>query len=451
MSTEVLNKLKELDKTIHDFKELDDARYSELKAKGVESPELRAAVDKANAEIDRINTEVRAAQNDAQKRVDDLEAALNRQQLYSKDSGKVAEAAARFYSRIRNEVIDPSDVDVDAYIDYRNKYARYLRHDRDALGAGVIEVLNTAREGSDADGGFFVPDEMESSITRRLFRTSPMRQICTVRSIGVEAFTFLVKDTKAASGGWVGEQGTSSETNTPTYRKARIPAHKQFAEPHITEEILDDATISIENEVSEAVAEIMSETENTAFVNGNGADKPKGFLQYSTSSSNEDDSPARSWGTLQYVPAGASGAFPNVSGSLAADGGAFIDLQQELEARYRANANWLMNRGTFATVRKLRDADGNYFWERSYKEGIPFTLLGSPVVEAEDMPDIAADSLSIAYGDFKAGYWIIQRQGIRVLRDPYTTKGVVKYYTTARVGGDVKNFDAIKLMKFAAS
>lgn len=459
MTTGVMQKLGELDKALHDFKEADDRRYKDLKENGVESPILRAEVDKANQAVTKVSEELAQARKEDQKRLDDMEAALNRQDLTSKDNTKVAEGVARFYSVIEGRNVDPSEVDVDEYRAYRKAYEDYLRNDRDGVSPENMQALQdiknrfkaTGREGSDPDGGYFVPDEMDSEITRRIFRTSPMRQVATVRPIGTEAYTFLISDTQASSGGWVEEQGTSSETNTPTYRKARVPAHKQFAEPRLTTEILEDAMISIESELSEKIAEILGQTENTAFVSGNGVGKPRGFLDYSTSASNEDDSPRRAWGTLQHVATGTSAGFGKYSGTTADESGSLIDLQTELHSNYRAGASWMMNRGTLATVRKLRDADGNYLWERNFQAGMPFTLLGSPVIEAEDMPDIAADSLSIAYGDFRQGYIIVQRRGINVLRDPYTTKGVVKYYTTVRVGGDVKNVDAIKLLKFGTS
>lgn len=448
----VLNE--KLDKALADFKDLND-RHADLANQGKDIAEFKVAADKANDEITRLTGELKDAEQKAQNRADDLEATMNR---LLKSSGKPNDEemghAVNFYNAIeankRNgKPVSADDVNIEHYRNYRAAYSEYLRNPTNALSP---EVLNTLREGSDPDGGFFVPDEMGSRIRERIFRTSPIRQVAEVISIGTEAYTFLADADEATEGGYGNEQAAISETATAQYKKARIPVHKLWAQPIVTEEVIDDATISIEGEVTRKGSNKLMRVENTNFVNGDGADKPKGFLQYDKSTNNEDSSTRLVWGSTQYVVSGASGAFQKISGLANADDtGCLIDVQQALESTYRANAQWMMNRLTFATVRKLRDNDGNYLWERSHTQGAPFSLLGSPVVEAEDMPTIAADTFSIAYADWREAYLIVERQGFRVLRDPYTTKGVIKFYMTTRNGGGLQNTDAIKLLKFGTS
>jgi len=459
-----MSELKELnqklDKALADFKDLND-RYADLAQQGEDIAEFKAAAEKANNEVSRLIGEIKSAEEAAQNRADDLEAEINR---ILRASGPANDEemthAVNFFNSVAAErqkgakeikLLTPDDVDIEQYRAYKAAYADYLRFPQAQLSP---DVLNALREGADADGGFFVPDEMGTRIRQRIFRTSPIRQVAEVVTIGSEAYVFLADADEATEGGYGNEQPTITNTDNAQYKKARIPVHKLWAQPIATEEVIDDATISIEGEVSRKGADKFSRVENNKFVVGTGADEPAGFLGdlYSKSTANEDDSPRLPWGTLQYVITGASAGFPKISGlANADDSGSLIEVQQALNSSYRANASWMMNRTTFATVRKLRDNDGNYLWERSHKEGAPFSLLGSPVVEAEDMPVVAADSFSIAYGDWREGYLIVERQGFRILRDPYTQKGVVKFYMTTRNGGGVQNSDAIKLLKFGTS
>ncbi len=217
--------------------------------------------------------------------------------------------------------------------------------------------------------------------------------------------------------------------------------------------MLDDSAINIESFIVDDTEEQMVRTENTAFVSGSGIQKPRGFLDYKTAAVTTDDAD-RAWGVLQYTLSGAAGGFPTVSGiPSASDPDALITMMSKLNPAYRPGAVFAMNRSMEATIRKMKDGDGRYLIGFGDLRDTPFgfSLFGTPISNLEDMPDLASDSYSIAYGNFRRGYYIIDRIGFRVLRDPFTNKPYVGFYITKRVGGDVRNFDAIKLMKFAAS
>lgn len=296
--------------------------------------------------------------------------------------------------------------------------------------------------GSDPDGGYWVPSELSSSITKTIFDSSPIRQIARIVSIETDSFEeILDRDQVGAS--WVEETGARTETTTPEIGKINIPAREIYCSPRVTQKLLDDAKVDIAAWLSEKISDRFSRSEATAFVTGDGIGKPRGFLSYTTAATSDATRP---WGTLEHVPSGASGAFASSN-----PGDALISLLFALKAGYRRGANWLMNSKTTAATRKLKDGQGNYLWQTSVIAGQPDLLLGYPVLAGEDMPDMAANSLSIAFGNFQRGYTVVDRHPMRMLRDPYTAKPHVLFYTYRRVGGDVVNFEAIKLLKFATS
>jgi len=316
-----------------------------------------------------------------------------------------------------------------------------------------MEVQAALRGGSDADGGFWVPADMADRVQSRLFDTSDIRPIATVETTTSDVWELPIDTDEAASGGWVSEQATRSETDTPRLGIQKIEVHEQFAQPQATQRILDDATRDVEAWLAGKIADKLSRTENTAFVTGNGVGRPRGIFSYGTDAVTTDDA-TRNWGVLQYVPSGAAGGFPTVSGVAgASDPDALITMISKLKSVYRANARWLMNRASEATVRKLKDGQGRYLVGMGdLRDGaVGFNLLGFPIHTAEDVADMASDSFSIALGDFAASYTIVDRVGLTVLRDPYTAKPFVKFYTVKRVGADVTDFDGIKLLKMATS
>jgi HK97 family phage major capsid protein len=317
-------------------------------------------------------------------------------------------------------------------------FDRYVRKG-DAGGLDALEI-KALSAGSNPDGGYTVPLEIETTIDRVLAKASPIRSIATVRAIGANVYRKPITTAGAATG-WVGETDSISQTNTPTLAAIDFPAMELYAMPAATQTLLDDSQVNIEEWLASEVQIVFAEQEGAAFVGGDGTNKPLGFLSVTTAAD-----ASWVWGKLGYIASGAAGAFASSNPS-----DALLDLAYAPKQGYRANASWVMNRKTESTVRKFKDSTGNYIWQPGTAAGQPASLFGYPVVEVEDMPDIAANSYSIAFGDFARGYLVVDRVGIRVLRDPYSAKPYVLFYTTKRVGGGVQNFEAIKLMKFAAS
>ena len=294
--------------------------------------------------------------------------------------------------------------------------------------------------GSGPDGGYLVPDTIEAEIGRRLGIISPIRAIASVRQVS----TAVLKKPFTVTGpvaSWAGETDARVKTNSPVLDQLQFPTAELYALPAATPSLLDDAVVDLERWLVGEVETAFAEKETAAFVNGDGDDKPTGFLQY-----DQVAETSWAWEKIGFVDTGVAGAFP---ASHPAD--KLIDLVYALKAGYRQNAHFVMNRKTQGTVRKLKDTEGNYLWQPPATPGARAMLMGFPLVEVEDMPDIAAGATSIAFGDFQRGYLVVDRTGVRVLRDPYSAKPYVLFYITKRVGGGVQDFDAIKLMKFGSA
>ena len=303
----------------------------------------------------------------------------------------------------------------------------------------LLEV-KAGLSGGASSGGYVVPPETERAIERRLMAASPMREIATVRTVASGLFRKPVSTAGVASG-WVAETAGRPETDPATLALLEFPAADLYANPAATQALLDDALLDLDEWLAAEVEDAFAAQETQAFVNGDGVNKPRGFLSYPTAA----DATA-TWGQIGHVASGAAGGFTSSS---PAD--RLIDLVYAPKAQYRPNGRFVMNRRTVSAIRKFKDADGNYIWQPAARLGETASLLGYPVTEIETMPDVAANSLSIAFGDFQRGYLIVDRAGVRVLRDPYSAKPYVLFYTTKRVGGGVQNFDAIKVMKFSAA
>ena len=296
--------------------------------------------------------------------------------------------------------------------------------------AALLEAKSLSS--TDGDGGYVAPIETENMIDRVLEEASPIRRIATVRKIGTGLFRKPVSTSQAAAG-WAGESDARPETTAPTLKLLDFPAGELYAMPAATQALLDDSVADVDAWLAEEVRDVFAAQETAAFVSGNGSNKPKGFLSYQGGAD-----------ALQEIATGASGDF--VAGD---QYDTLMALTYALKSRYRPGSSFVMNRRTLSTIRTIKDADGNYVWTPGQEAGNPSTLLGYPVIEAEDMPDIAAESTAVAFGDFRRGYLIADRQGVRVLRDPYSAKPYVLFYTTKRVGGGVQDKEAIALMKFA--
>jgi len=308
---------------------------------------------------------------------------------------------------------------------------------RKGLEAGV--EMKAVAGTSDSAGGYAVPEEIDSEIDRLLVSVSPIRAIANVVKVGSAGYRKLVTSGGTPSG-WVSEVAARPETDTPAFAEIAPPFGELYANPAASQAMLDDAAFDVEAWLASEIATEFARAEGAAFVSGSGLNQPKGFLSAPTSAAVDG---ARAFGTVQYIATGTSGGF----GAGAED--KLIDLIQALRPPYRQGAVFVMNSATVSRLRKLKTADGAFLWLPGLVSGQPATLLGYPVVEAEDMPDIAANSLSIAFGNFKAGYLIAERTETQILRDPYTHKPFVHFYATKRLGGQVSNSEAIKLMKFS--
>jgi HK97 family phage major capsid protein len=322
--------------------------------------------------------------------------------------------------------------------EHKAAFSLYMRSG-EAAGLKSLEA-KALSAGSGPDGGFLVPPPVERELLRRMTTISPIRALASVREISTSTFK-KAYSTSGPGAGWVAETAARPQTGSQTLAELNFPAMEIYTMPSATQTLLDDAAVDVEQWIAEEVDTVFAEQEATAFVNGDGVGKPTGFM-----TAVKTTQATWGWGKLGYVVSGAAGAFAAANAS-----DALIDLIYALKPGYRQNATFVMTRRTQASVRKLKATTGEYLWQPPAAVGQPATLMNFPVAEAEDMPEIAADSFSIALGDFRRGYLVVDRMGVRVLRDPYSAKPYVLFYTTKRVGGGIKDFDAIKLLKFGTA
>ena len=313
----------------------------------------------------------------------------------------------------------------------------YLRTgDDDGLRGLELDVksMSTVVNG---DGGYLVDPVTSETIQGVLSSSASIRAIASVVNVEASSYDVLV-DQGDTGAGWADEVAARTETGTPTIDRISIKLHELSAMPKASQRLLDDTAFDIETWLAGRIADTFARAEAGAFVDGDGVDKPTGILTHPAV-----DNDVWAWGNIGYVPTGVDGDIGN--------GDALIELVYALGAEYRANGTFVMNSKTAGTVRRLKDNDGRFLWSDGLAAGEPARLLGYPVVICEDMPDIAAGAYAIAFGDFEAGYTVAERPDVRVLRDPFSAKPNVLFYATKRVGGDVSDFAAIKLLKFAAS
>lgn len=323
---------------------------------------------------------------------------------------------------------------------HQKAFEAYLRTgDDDALRGLALEgkAMSTAVAG---DGGYLVDPQTAETVRSVLRGASSIRQIANVVNVESTSFDVLIDSTEAGAG-WATETADSVETGTPTIERISIPLHELSALPKISQRLLDDSAFDIEAWLAGRIADTFARSEASAFINGDGIDKPVGLLTHPKVAE-----ASWSWGNVGYVVTGTDGGF---NGSNPGDG--LIDLVYALGARYRANGTFVMNSRTAGNARKIKDVEGRFIWTDSLASGEPARLLGYPVLICEDMPDIGTGSYSVAFGDFGAGYTVAERRDLRILRDPFSAKPHVLFYATKRVGGDVSDFAAIKLLKFGVS
>lgn len=301
------------------------------------------------------------------------------------------------------------------------------------------DVQASLNKGTASEGGYLAPVEWDRTITDRLVQVSPIRGIASVQSISTAGYSKLFNN-RGATSGWVGETAPRPATNTATFSSMTYKPGELYANPAATQQMLDDSEVNLEQWLAGEVETEFAYQEGVAFLTGNGAnDRPNGLLTYVTGGAN---AAAHPWGDIKTVGSGAVGA-------ITAD--ALIDLIYELPEEYTANSRFLLNRTTQGAIRKLKDGQGNYLWQPSYVAGQPATIAGYPVTTVAGIPNIAANAISVMFGDFKRGYQIVDRTGVRVLRDPFTNKPFVQFYTTKRVGGGLLNPDVLKAMKVNAA
>ena len=305
------------------------------------------------------------------------------------------------------------------------------------LRRGAVQELKSISGTVPADGGYAVPRQIDAAIARELTAISPIRAIAQVVQTGSAGYRKLVTTGGTASG-WVSETAARPETDTPEFAEIAPPTGELYANPAASQAMLDDAGFDLENWLASEIALEFARAEGAAFVGGSGTNQPRGFLAAPTATTADD---ARAFGTLQYLGSGAAGGLGSAADTR------LIDLVHTLKAGHRQGASFVMNSATLAEVRKLKTSDGAFVWQPGLVEGQPDRLLGYPVVEAEDMPDIGAGTFPIAFGNFRHGYLIAERSATQVLRDPFTNKPFVHFYATKRVGGQVLDGNAIKLLK----
>lgn len=398
--------LAELKKTFEDFKAERDKEVADLK-KQLGDVVQTEKVDRINAEITKLQTAL-----------DEVNALIAAQRVGGGGSAVSPEKKA-----------------------HATAFEQFFRRGIDA-GLRDLEVKAAVKTDSDPDGGYVVPDTMEQTIDRVLGTVSAIRSIASVMSISTGTYKKLV-GMGGATGGWVGEREARTETSTPTLAELAFPAMELYANPASTQTALDDARIDIAQWLADEVSLTFADKEGLAFYSGSGVNQPRGIASYTMVA---DASYA--WGNIGYVVSGVAAA---LSDSTHNGADAITDLVYALKQGYRGNARFLMNRKTQATIRKLKSkTEELYLWQPSIQAGQPATILGYPITDDDNLPDIGANAYPIWFGDFRRGYLIVDRAGIRVLRDPYSNKPYVHFYTTKRVGGGVQNFEAMKALKISA-
>ena len=429
MSEALAGAIEKIGVAFNEYKAANDARLAEIAKRGTADPLL-------DDKLKRID-EVLDAQAEMKSRLEQAETRAAR-------PGGAGAAA--------------NDNDGPEAIAYRNAFLGWVRNPRDPraeMKARETAKALTAKAANDdfetravqtvtstgSAGGFALPEIIERAIARLSVDISPIRQIATVRTVGSPDYKELF-DVNGAAFEWLGEAATRNQTNTPDLAEVAPTFGLASARPRASEESLDDLFFNVEQWLIESAAEAIAAGEGTAFVSGNGTNRPTGFLAGPTPVTTADAS--RAFGTLQYVASGQAAAMPTSADT-------FIDMVYSMRARYRANARWVTSKAVLSALRKYKATDNQYLWQPSLSLQQPATFMGFPIVEAEDMPAVAANAFPLAFGDFREGYIIADRVGMRMTRDDITVPGFVQFYIRKRVGGKIRNSQAIKLLKVAAS
>jgi len=411
----------ELMRTVASFREKNDESIAEIRKKKVDDVVLTEHVDRINAAIDAVQEKMQAEILD-----------LKRKGIFG----------------AKDEKVKPAEL-----ADYEAKFSAYLRkggegskRELEAAEAKAIEAKALATT-SEPDGGFTVIPQIEQSLIELVLLVSPVRQFAEVVNIGTGSLKQPINK-RGTVAGWVGEADTRAQTATSQFAELEWVPGEMYAMPAATQQMLDDSFLNIEQWMANEVALVFAQKEAQAFVSGDGIKKPKGMLSYPVVADT-----SWSWGNVGYLPTGLSGGFVSAAAGppVVQAGDAFFDLIASLKYPYRPNARFAANRRTVSAMRKIKTLYADYLWVPGLQNGQADSFAGYPLTEWEDMPDLAANSYSIMFGDIKQFYRVVDRVGVRVLRDPYTSKPYVLFYTTKRVGGGIRNFEAAKILKASVS
>lgn len=426
--TDIKEVVEGLGRTFEQFKIKNDERLAQIEKNGKADPLLEEQVNKMSAKLSELD--------ELKGRIEQAETAAARKS-FGADSGEgdALEQKAQAFAKLcaKNRGVMPEEFGAKDLAAYKSSFREFMRKG-DFMSLDAQKALSV---GTDPDGGYTVDPDTTGRIVAKVFETSPMRQVASVQTISTDALEGLF-DLNEASASWVGETGSRAETNTPELGRWRIPVHEIYAFPFATQKVLDDSMVDLESWLSAKVSDKFARTENAAFVNGDGVNKPRGFLTYASGTTLP--------GQIERKTTGVNGGFATDG----TGGDCLMDLIYATKQAYRSGARFFMNRTTLNEVRQIKDSNGMYIWQPGIAATQPATLLGFPILEFEDMPNPATDSLSVAFGNMAEAYQIVDRQGVRVIRDNLTNKPYVGFYTVKRTGGDVVNFEAIKLLEFTA-
>lgn len=424
-------------KAWEEFKKTNDELIA-AKADGKAVGELEAKLAKVSEDLDKLS--------ELREQFEQIEAKLGRPQndIEAKEAADLAVETKGFNAAMRAEYQSkgkavPAELSPDEYKQYKSAFFKA------AIGVGVEQMSSEERKalsaGSDPDGGYLLPHSTVGRTVKKIYEQSVMRQIASVQTISTDAIEGIV-DNDEADAGWVSELGTRNDTGTPQVGKWRIEAHEMYAQPKISQKLLDDAAMDVEGWLADKVADKFARVEGAGFTTGSGVGQPMGLFSYATAATADD---SRAWGTFEHVKTGANGDFHTTKAD------PLQDLIGQFKPQYLQNASFLMTRGVRTKLRKMKEATSDrYLWEPSLQAGQPDRLLGYAVRIDQYVPALNTGSLSLALGDFKEAYQIVDRIGIRTLRDPYTAKPYVRFYSTKRTGGGAVNFEAVKFLKFSA-
>lgn len=400
--SEIVASIETLNKVFAEFKSANDNHLLELK-KGIDDVVAREKVDRINSELSRIDAEV----------------------------GKMNAAMAAIKIHGAND----QGENAPEKVAYRKAFGSWVRRGAEA-GLRDLEVKGAMRTDSDPDGGYTVPVEIDRTISRVLTAEVAMRRLANVMQIGTDRYV-RYHNVAGTTSGWVGETETRPETNTPAFKEIVTEVHEIYANPASTQKQLDDSFLNVEQFLADEVNIAFAEKEGTAFISGSGVKQPMGFL-----SETPIANASYAWGSIGFVVTGAAADFHATT-----PGDNIVDMVYALKTGYRQNGVFLMNNETLSKIRKFKDTTNQYLWQPVYQAGQPGSLCGYGIEIDENMPAVGANTYPVAFADWKRGYRIVDRVGIRVTRDPFTNKPYVMFYTTKRVGGRVDDFAAIKLLK----